>query len=255
MVSDIRGPLNGFVVLGWEPADANGKRKTRLRADASVTGGSVTLSEGAGSIQCAELRALGGGDDAILHLKFTGCARAHRPNIWAKADVLWNGPLPERVDAELRFAEAPVSYQGVVLGTATVNAKARPIQLALKLAGPERAVLVSIPALDFELPTKDDTRLVDLDEDPAIHVTELRTPPQRGYGSRREQRVVGVASAGTGGQYQTTGHASSGHGQPVHGAPMVYSTAASSSAKAGSCRSSDSCSGLSVAAFASSTRP
>ncbi len=176
VVSDVRGPINGFVVLGWEPADSNGKRKTRLRADASVTGGSVTLTEGTGSIQCAELRALGGGD-AMLHLKFTGCARSSRTNLWAKADVLWNGPLPERVDAELRFADAPVSYQGVVLGTATVDAKARPIQLTLKLAGAERAVDVSIPALEFELPTKADTRLVDLADDPAVHVTEARTAP------------------------------------------------------------------------------
>ncbi|MEI9951270.1 MAG: translocation/assembly module TamB domain-containing protein [Pseudomonadota bacterium] len=176
VASDIRGPVNGFLILGWDPADATGKRKTRLRADASVAGGSVILASGAGSIQCAELRALGG-SDAILRLKLSGCAHSNRPNLWAKADVLWNGPLPQRVDAELRFSHVPVSFEGVVLGTATVDSKARPVQLTLDLAGDQRAVEVSIPALEFELPTEDDTRLVDLAEDPAIRVTDAGTPP------------------------------------------------------------------------------
>ena len=52
-------PINGFIVLGWDAADAAGKRKTRLRADASIASGSVTLTAGAGSIHCAELRARG----------------------------------------------------------------------------------------------------------------------------------------------------------------------------------------------------
>jgi hypothetical protein len=184
VASDIRGPVNGFMALGWDPADAKGKRKTRLRADAIVTGGSVTLSGGVGSIQCADLRAFGR-DEGTLHLDFSGCARQREPNLWASADVRLNGPLPERIDAELRFDHFPVSYQGVVLGTAAVDRKAHdgprlsksPIKVAVNLAGTQRSVEANIPALDFELPTKDDTRLVDLSDDPAIHVTETRAAP------------------------------------------------------------------------------
>jgi len=178
VVSDVRGPINGFVVLAWEPADATGKRKTQLRADALVTGGSVTLTGGAGSIQCAELRARRGEDDATLHLDLSGCARAKDTNLWAAADLRWNGPVLERVEAKLlQLNQVPVSFEGVVLGTATVEKKARPIQLTLNLAGPERAIEASIPALEFALPTKDDTRLVDLADDPAIQVTDVRAPP------------------------------------------------------------------------------
>jgi translocation and assembly module TamB len=180
VASDVRGPINGFVVLGWDPADATGKRKTRLRADASVTGGSVTLIGGTGSIQCLELRAFGGEreDDALLDLTLSGCAGAKQTNLKAEAQVRWNGPLPARVDAKLlQLDQVPVSFDGVALGKATVDAKARPIQLTLDLAGAARAIEVTIPALGFELPAKDDTDLVDLAEDPAIQVTDVKAPP------------------------------------------------------------------------------
>ena len=114
----------------------------------------------------------------MLRLTLTGCARSNRPNLRAKADVLWNGPVPERINAELRFDRVPLSYDGVVLGTAKVDDKAAPIQLNVNLAGAQRSVEVSIPALEFELPTKDDTNLVDLAADPAIQVTEARTAPE-----------------------------------------------------------------------------
>ena len=174
--SDVRGPLNGFVALAWEPADAKGKRKTRLRADANVSRGSVTLASGAGTIQCLELRTRGE-DDGLLRLTLDGCAHSSKPNLSVKADVRLNGPIPERVDAQLRFSRAPLSFDGVVLGTANVDKAARPIKLSVNLAGAQRTIHVSIPALEFELPTKDDTSLVDLAEDPAIEVTEAKAPP------------------------------------------------------------------------------
>jgi len=174
--SEVRGPLNGFVALGWEPADAAGKHKTQLRADASVSGGSVTLASGAGSIQCAQLR-VQGRDNGVLSVKLDGCMQSHKPNLWANADVHWNGPVPERVEAEAHFDKTPLSYDGVVLGTATVDRKGPPIQLVVNLAGAKRSIELNIPVLKFELPIKDDTSLVDLEEDPAIEVTEARAPP------------------------------------------------------------------------------
>ncbi|HEY0466998.1 MAG TPA: translocation/assembly module TamB domain-containing protein, partial [Polyangiaceae bacterium] len=177
VASDLRGLVNGFITVAWDPADATGKRKTRLRADATVTRGSMMLVGGTGSLQCAELVARAKDTDA-LNLNFAGCARSNRPNLKAKADVLWNGPVPERVDAELlEVTRVPVSFEGVLLGTASVDPKARPIQLNVDLSGAQRTIQASIPALDFELPTKDDTRLVDLTEDPAIHVTDAIAPP------------------------------------------------------------------------------
>ncbi|HKO46818.1 MAG TPA: translocation/assembly module TamB domain-containing protein [Polyangiaceae bacterium] len=183
VASDVRGPVNGFFTLGWGPTDAAGKRKTQLRADALVTGGSVTLAAGAGSIQCVELRARDQGEET-LQLELTGCGRSKKPNLWATVDVRWNGPLPERIDAELYADHFPVSHEGVVLGTATVDKKkTRPIQLKLDLSGTKRAVEASIPGLDFELPTKDDTSLVDLTEDASIHVTDEKTPPALAAGA------------------------------------------------------------------------
>jgi hypothetical protein len=180
--SDVRGPLNGFMALGWEPADAKGKRKTRLRADATVSGGSVTLASGAGSFQCLKLGARGRDDD-VLRLTLEGCSHSNQPNLWAQADVRLNGPVPERVEARLHFEKAPLSYEGVVLGSATVDRKGRPIQITVNLTGAQRTIEASIPALVFELPIKDDTSLVDLEEDPAIEVTEARAPPTSTSGS------------------------------------------------------------------------
>jgi hypothetical protein len=189
VASDVRGPINGFVTVAWEPADETGKRKTRLRADAVVDGGSVILSAGAGSFQCAKLRALAD-DTNVLKLTVSACARSNRTNLWANADVAWNGLLPERVTALLytkdpagkkqpsgEGGKLPVTFDGVVLGSATVN-KAKPIRVIVDLAGERRAIEANIPALEFELPVKDDTSLVDLSEDPAILITDAKVPPE-----------------------------------------------------------------------------
>ena len=176
VASDVRGHVNGFASLDWDAADSTGKRQTRLRADASIAGGSVTLAEGAGSVQCAELRALGAGD-GLLHVTVSGCVRANRPNLLANAEVRWDGPLPQSVDAELRITGVPVAYEGVVLGTATVDDKAPPVRVKLDLTGAQRTVELSIPTLVFDLPVKDDTRLVALEEDPSIRVVDVRAAP------------------------------------------------------------------------------
>ncbi|HET7540521.1 MAG TPA: translocation/assembly module TamB domain-containing protein [Polyangiaceae bacterium] len=175
-ISDVRGPISGFVTLAWDPADSAGKRKTRLRADALVTGGSVTLTGGAGSIQCAELRALAD-NEKTLHLKLSGCAQAKEQNLWAKADVTFDGPVPQHVAGELQVKEVPVSFEGVTFGTATIDPKGKPMLVAVDLSGPRRSIEANIPALDFVLPVKDDTSLVDLSEDPAIVITDEKTAP------------------------------------------------------------------------------
>ena len=187
VASDIRGPVNGFVTIAWEPADKTGKRKTRLRADAIVDGGSVILSAGAGSFQCAKLRALGD-DTNVLKLTVSACARSTRTNLWANADVAFNGLLPEHVTAllytkdpeskepERKGGKVPVTFDGVVLGSATVH-KAKPIRVLVELAGEQRVIEAHIPALEFELPAKDETSLVDLTEDPAIVITDAKVPP------------------------------------------------------------------------------
>ncbi|HYP98497.1 MAG TPA: translocation/assembly module TamB domain-containing protein [Polyangiaceae bacterium] len=176
VASDIRGPVNGFMTLTWEPADATGKRNTHLRADAVVTDGSVTLTLGAGSIQCLALRARGD-EERTLNLELSGCARVNKPNLEAKVRVLWNGPAPQRVEAELGpLKEVPVTFDGVMLGKATVT-KGQPIRLLLELAETKRAVEVNVPNLEFALPKKDDTSLVDLEDDPAIVVTDAKAPP------------------------------------------------------------------------------
>ena len=189
VASDVRGPVNGFVTIAWDAADGTGKRKTRLRADAVVDGGSVILSAGAGSFQCAKLRALGD-DTNVLKLTVSACARSSRTNLWANADVAWNGLLPERVTALLytkdpagkkkaegQGGKLPVTFDGVVLGSATVS-KAMPIRVVVDLAGTRRAIEANIPALEFELPVKDDTSLVDLTDDPAIVITDAKLPPE-----------------------------------------------------------------------------
>src|SRR4029078_10624486 len=60
-VSDVRGPLNGFASLGFGPEDATGKRKTALRANASVSDGAFRLTTGAGGNEGAETRPLSRG--------------------------------------------------------------------------------------------------------------------------------------------------------------------------------------------------
>ena len=179
VASEIRGPVNGFVSLAWDPADATGKRKTRLRADAVIKPGSVTLVGGTGSMQCVDLRASVKREDT-LHLELSGCARSNETNLWANADLLFNGPLPQRVDAQLHTDAkrgVPVSSEGVVLGTAIIS-KNRPLQVNVDLTGARRTVQASIPALEFVLPAKDDTRLVDLTEDPTIHLTDAMAEPE-----------------------------------------------------------------------------
>lgn len=186
--SDVRGPLNGFVTLAWDPADQTGKRKTHLRADLVVDGGSVILSAGAGSFQCVKLRAHGDGSSRLM-VDVSGCARSKRPNFWANAELAWNGLLPERVAVELytedptgektpqgRGGKVPVTFDGVLLGSATVR-KTKPIRVTIALAPTERSIEANIPALEFELPAKDDTSLVDLTEDPAIVITDAKAPP------------------------------------------------------------------------------
>ena len=182
--SDIRGSLNGFVTIAWDPSDPAGQRNTKVRADAIVTDGSVTLSAGAGSIQCANLVASADGK-STLHVTLAGCARSNEPNLKASADVLFNGPVPQSVGAKLSGKEVPVSFEGVVLGTATIP-NAQPIQLKLDLSGARRTVEASIPALDFQLPKSDDTRLVDLADDPAIRVTDQRAAPEVSAGTDDE---------------------------------------------------------------------
>jgi len=177
-VSDIRGPVNGFMTLAWDPADASGKRNTRVRADAVVSNGSVTLTSGAGSLQCLALRARGD-EQRTLNLDVSGCARSSKPNLDARVRVLWNGPTPERVEADLgQLKEVPVTFDGVMLGKASVP-KNQPIRLRLDLAKTQRAVEVNLPALEFALPEKDDTRLVELEDDPAIFVADAKVPPSR----------------------------------------------------------------------------
>jgi len=176
VASDIRGALNGFVTLAWGPADGTGQRNTKVRADAIVSDGSVTLSAGAGSVQCANLAATADGKNT-LRMTLRGCARSNRPNLTASADVRFNGPVPRSVAAKLSGKEIPVSFEGVMLGTATIP-DAQPMQLKLDLSAARRAVETSIPALDFQLPTSDDTRLVELAEDPAIRVTDEKAPPK-----------------------------------------------------------------------------
>jgi len=176
VASDVRGPVSGFVTLAWDPADAAGKRNTRLRADAIVSGGSVTLASGAGSIQCAQLTARGEGSKT-LHVALAGCARSNEPNLWANADVQWNGPLPESVDAALYAKKLPVTFDGVMLGSATIG-KTDQLKMKVDLAGVARTVELSIPELEFALPAKDDTSLVDLTDDPAIVITDVKAPPE-----------------------------------------------------------------------------
>jgi len=175
--SDIRGRVNGFVTLAWDAVDGAAKPKTRLRADAMVTEGSMTLTAGAGSIQRLELRALGNGEET-LQLTLKGCVHSNDPNLRATADVSFAGAVPQRVDAELLVVnKVPVSFEGVRLGTATIDAKAKPARVVVDLSGERRSVEANIPALDFLLPVKDDTRLVDLTEDPAIHITDEKSAP------------------------------------------------------------------------------
>jgi translocation and assembly module TamB len=175
--SEVSGPINGFASLEWGPEDKTGKRRTKLRANASVSGGKFRLSHGTGSIQNAELRALANGDDT-LHLTFTGSASSKEPDLSAKADVLWDGLLPRRVEAELRAKRFPVSYEGVLLGTATIEQKAPPIRVVLDLRSAEQRVEINVPALEFELPTKEDTRLIELVPDPSVRVTDVNLAPE-----------------------------------------------------------------------------
>lgn len=192
VASDVRGPLNGFISLAWDPADATGKRATRVRADAVVSGGSVTLSAGAGSFRCAKLRALGEGT-STLKLAISGCARSSQTNVWVDADVALNGPAPQRVTATLYTrpragkssdrngedpgGKVPVTFDGVTLGSANVRQE-RPIKVTVDLASLQRSVEASIPELEFELPVKDDTSLVELTEDPAIVIADQKAPPE-----------------------------------------------------------------------------
>jgi len=176
VVGDIRGHVSGFMTLAWDPAAANGKRNTRVRADAVLSNGSVTLASGAGSIQCLALRARGD-DQQTLNLELSGCARSIKPNLDAKVRVLWDGPTPQRVEAELgQLKEVPVTFDGVMLGKASVP-KNQPIRVLLDLAKTQRAVEINMPALEFALPEKDDTRLVELEDDPAIVITDPKAAP------------------------------------------------------------------------------
>jgi hypothetical protein len=195
--SEVSGPINGFVSLVWSPEDQKGKRTTKLRANASVSGGRLRLTRGTGSIRNAELRAIADGH-GTLHITFSGSARAKEPDVEAKADVIWDGPLPRRVDAELRAQRFPVSYEGVLLGTATVDKKARPIRVGVDLASAEQRVDVSVPALEFELPTKEDTRLIDLAPDPTIHVTDSLAPPEVATGSDAANTLLVSVTLGDG---------------------------------------------------------
>jgi hypothetical protein len=176
-VSEVRGPINGFASLEWGPEDAKGKRKTKLRANASVSGASFRLASGIGSIQNAEVRAIAENDDK-LYVTFSGSASSKEPNVSAKAELAWDGLLPRRVEAEVRTTRLPVSYEGVLLGTATVDKKARPLRVVLDLGGAEQRAEVSVPALEFELPPKEDTRLIELSPDPVIRVTDAAAPPE-----------------------------------------------------------------------------
>jgi hypothetical protein len=175
-VSDVRGPLNGFASLGFGPEDATGKRKTALRANASVSDGAFRLTNGLGGIERAELRALANGD-GTLRVTLTGAASSKEPNVAAKAEISWDGVLPRRVEAELRAERVPVSYEGVLLGTATIAKKARPIGIVVELEDARQRVKVNVPALDFELPVKEDTRLIELAADPVVRVTDGATAP------------------------------------------------------------------------------
>ncbi|HYQ29234.1 MAG TPA: translocation/assembly module TamB domain-containing protein, partial [Polyangiaceae bacterium] len=106
-----------------------------------------------------------------------GCARSNEPNLWANADVQWNGPLPESVDAALYAKKLPVTFDGVMLGSATIG-KTDQLKMKVDLAGVARTVELSIPELEFALPAKDDTSLVDLTDDPAIVITDVKAPPE-----------------------------------------------------------------------------
>jgi hypothetical protein len=194
-VSEVSGPINGFVALDWGPEEQTGKRKTELRANASVSGGRLRFTRGTGSIQNVELRALAGGDGA-LHLTLAGSASSKEPDVFAKADVLWDGPLPRRVEAELRAKRFPVSYEGVLLGTATIEKKARPIRAVIDLSGAEQRVDVSVPALEFELPTKEDTRLIELAPDPAVRVTDASMPPEAAAAANGASSLVLTVTLG-----------------------------------------------------------
>jgi TamB, inner membrane protein subunit of TAM complex len=177
VASDIEGPLNGFIALTWGPADAAGQHKTKLTANASVSGARLTLAGGGGSVRNVELRALADGG-SVLRVAFSGSARSERPNLSGKADITWDGFAPRRIDADLRVQNFPLSYQGILYGTATIDQKERPLHLGLELGAKEPRLEIELPTIEITLPNTEDTQLVELTPDPAVTVVDAKTAPK-----------------------------------------------------------------------------
>ncbi|HEX6273881.1 MAG TPA: translocation/assembly module TamB domain-containing protein [Polyangiaceae bacterium] len=175
VLTRLGGTLNGHAELGWA-TKAGGKRSTTLRANATVTDGSVSLAAGGGLIQKVHARALSEGGGA-LRVEFSGAARSRKPNVEGKATLTLDGPNLKRLDAELGLEAFPLIYDGVLMGRATSGART-PLGVAVVPTDDGQTIDVHVPAVDIALPKSSDQSLIALDEDPSVVVTDESVDPE-----------------------------------------------------------------------------
>jgi translocation and assembly module TamB len=167
--TQLSGKLNGHAELGWQ---AGAHPTTTLRANATISNGTASLTAGGGMIRAIEVAAIGE-QGKPLELKFKGAARSRHPNIQGTAELNLNGLALERFDAKVRVDGFPLVYEGVMLGKATIARDVPPLRVVLEQRAQHTHVAATIPAVEVALPEASDTTLIALDDDPAVTVLEV----------------------------------------------------------------------------------
>jgi len=176
VATQVGGTLNGRAEVSFGPSDRGGRRATKLRANATITDGSVRMVAGGGLIQRVQVQALAEGDDPLT-VKFSGAARAREPNVNGTLKLRLDGPRLKQLDAEVETESFPLVVDGVVVGHATTGKKA-PIKVGITSKEEAQTVDVVIPAIEVVLPEDEDKTLIALDDDPSITVTEAALDPE-----------------------------------------------------------------------------
>lgn len=177
IVNQLSGKLNGH--LDWTQRGGSAKEpgSSKLRANATISDGSLSLVAGGGLLEHVEIGAIaeGGGP---LGIKFSAAARSRKPNIEGNAELRMRGASLDRLDAKVYFDGFPLVYEGVLLGKATIARGVPPLSLSVREREQATHLEVSVPALEVSLPEATDTALVSLDEDPSVVVVETPVSPQ-----------------------------------------------------------------------------
>jgi autotransporter translocation and assembly factor TamB len=169
------GKLNGHLELGWR-ADSAQRLVNTLRANAAIEDGMASLTAGGGLIQKVDLQARAEGNGPLA-LKFSGAARARKPNVEGTALVRLEGPRLKRFDAELELDGFPLIYDGVLMGRATSGARA-PLAISIVSEREGQTIDVHVPAVAISLPKSSDKTLIALGDDASIAIADAPLDPE-----------------------------------------------------------------------------